>query len=85
MKEGYNSNRLSSNPREKVFLEVFNNEFMGCTRDGLLATLKQNGLDIPFATISDEEERIALSIIQWLGSPVGQAFLDRVQETEGEL
>ena len=31
----------------------------------------------PSDYLSDREKRIVLSTIQWLGSPVGQGFLDR--------
>ena len=30
------------------------------------------------AWLTDEEEKVALSVIQWLGTPVGQGFLDKV-------
>lgn len=30
--------------------------------------------------LDDNEEKVALSVIQWLGTPVGQGFLDKVSK-----
>lgn len=73
--ESYKMYRLVNNPKEKEFVEKFTQQH---TND--------NGIDaIVFGTVdglkqetflTESEKRIVMSTIQWLGSPVGQGFLN---------
>ena len=74
--KGLHHNRCKGNPLEKRFAEKWdemNSEFkygIG-TLDYILA-LNNNR---PSGEVSDRDRQVAASIIQWLGSPVGQNFL----------
>lgn len=73
--------RLEDNPTEKVFHDKFIEMFK---RDGAaMRTLsaivfgwKDNNQSYPKKYLTKDEEDICLSLIQWLGSPVGQGFLN---------
>jgi len=79
-KYGYNTHRLipedEYHEKEIAFIETFNEE------------LKWNSLFIEQIVnknkkqdyLTEEEEKVALSVIQWLGTPVGQGFLDKVEK-----
>lgn len=84
LKVGYNSHRLVEGDeyfkKEVNFVKVINQELQWNPR--FLAQII-NGND-KYYQLSEEGEKIALSIIQWLGTPVGQAFLERVNKKNGE-
>lgn len=66
--------RLESNPKERLFAEAWQKQ----NRLGRFTMLEQllsnDGGKTP-AEVSERDEMIAATIIQWLGSPVGQCFL----------
>lgn len=72
--------RFESNPTEKVFHDKFKEMF---ERNGsgskTLSAIVHGWLDgkqnQPLKWLTDEEEDNCLSLIQWLGSPVGINFL----------
>lgn len=68
----YKEHRFEENPLEKQFVDEFKK---GIIDRGLISR-------IVFADntreLTEVEKRIVLSTIQWLGSPVGQSFLNRV-------
>lgn len=73
--EGFNSNRLSKaadNPREVAFAKAWRNN------NGKGPSHSKHTIDylIPECTVRDEQ--VAATIIQWLGSNVGMAFLREV-------
>ena len=78
----YKEHRLSQNPQEKVFhdkfIEMFGHD--DGTANHILSAVvfgwKDDAQTQPKEYLSDAEENACLSIIQWLGSPVGQGFLD---------
>lgn len=69
--------RFKDNPKEKEFhdkfIEMFENKDM--TLSAIVFGYK-NGQSIPNRYLTEDEKNICLNIIQWLGSPVGQSFLD---------
>jgi len=78
--QGLSSNRYKNNPLERIFAEEWQKEntklaVRNCTLDYLLSE-DQNSLDIQ----DDETHQKIATIIQWLGSPVGQGFLGNVIE-----
>jgi hypothetical protein len=73
----FKEHRLEKNPQEKVFVEQFIKEHGFYANDiDLIVFGHPNNSMSPNDYLSDREKDIVLSTIQWLGSPVGQAFLD---------
>jgi hypothetical protein len=76
--------RLTTNPMEKTFHDSFKEKF-GKDPDTLSAIIhgwKDDSQDIPVKELTTEEQSICLNMIQWLGSPVGQRFLDDIKTSQ---
>lgn len=86
---GLHAHRLDANPREKAFAEAwqkFNKKgvspFLSPPSETLLAQLLYTGGEPGLRPDpSDRDFEVAATVIQWLGSPVGQDFLEEVAET----
>lgn len=65
--------RLKSNPKEQAFADAWQeqNQYRHTMLEQLLS---DDGGKTP-AQVSDRDEMIAATVIQWLGSPVGSCFL----------
>ncbi len=76
---GINAQRFSREPLEKLFAEEWDKR--NKTRHGLRPTLPYlldpEGQHNPLEP-SDEEYILSATIIQWLGSPVGQGFIEDI-------
>ena len=76
---GFNTHRHKSNPKEKELHDKFKAEIIEYkySQDQIhrLVFGHSNNNIIPNDYLSDREQQIVLSAIQWLGSPVGQSFL----------
>lgn len=73
--------RFKDNPKEKEFHDKFKEMFdiSSTTRNSLSAIIFGWGNDsqnYPKQYLTEQEEDVCLNIIQWLGSPVGQGFLE---------
>jgi hypothetical protein len=73
--------RFEDNPKEKEFYDKFIEMFKGnTTANKTLSSIvygwKNDRQNDPKRYLSEDEENICLNLIQWLGSPVGQGFLD---------
>lgn len=64
---GLHSHRLKREPEEKRFAEAWD-------REDVLKHLLGDGIDA-VRDIGPRDEVVAATVIQWLGSPVGQSFL----------
>ena len=73
--EGFKKYRHDSNPKEKEFHDKFIETFneLGMSR---LVFPSLDG-DTPIEFLNEREIKIVISTIQWLGSPVGQSFLNK--------
>ena len=71
---GLNSHRLEYNPIENAFAEAWEQQN---TIGGTLAYLL-SGPENVRSDVSERDEAVAATVIQWLGSPVGQCFLEDV-------
>lgn len=75
MLEGYKSHRHANNPIEKQlhdsFVEHHNDGYM----DLIVFGQADDSNTIPKDYLTEREQRIVVSTIQWLGSPVGKNFL----------
>lgn len=74
--ETYKTHRFENNPQEKKFVEEFIKQHSEGSDMDLIVFGHNPGSTHPKDYLSDREESIVLSVIQWLGSPVGQSFLD---------
>lgn len=73
--------RFKQNPKE----EEFHNKFIEMFADARVSNnalssivygWANDGQNYPKEYLSEKEEDICLNLIQWLGSPVGQGFLE---------
>ena len=72
---GLHTYRFEANPKEKVFAKVWNEKQTESHTLEYLLSEDNRRVDI-----SKRDMTVAATVIQWLGSPVGQSFLDEVQE-----
>lgn len=79
--EGYNTHRHLSNPKEKeihdkfiehFFSERFNNKNI---LDRIVFGYANSSQTIPKKFLTEEENKICVTLAQWFGSPAGQGFL----------
>lgn len=76
--KSYKSYRFETNPTEKVFHDNFKNIFEKEqeSRGMLSGVIFGRDGNTPIQHLTETEENVCLNIIQWLGSPVGHAFLE---------
>lgn len=73
--ETFKMHRHNNNQKEKEFYDNFIKEhFKGVDMDLIVFGHPNNSM-MPKDYLSYREKQIVLSTIQWLGSPVGNAFL----------
>lgn len=80
MMDGFNKHRHEHNPKEKEIHDKFKKEYIESKNspnsiDRLIFGHPSNSL-APKDYLSDREKQIVLSAMQWLGSTVGQCFLN---------
>jgi len=73
--EGYKKYRHKSNPVEKELHDKFIEKHGDKDMSMIVFPPKENGIQ-PSEFLTEREEKIVISTIQWLGSPVGQGFLE---------
>lgn len=66
--QGKSIHRLSINPREKIAAELWE-------RDAPNTLPYLLGSDNKRADLTDRDCLVAATVVQWLGSPVGQSFV----------
>ncbi len=75
--EGKSTHRLKDNPLEAAFADEWTKQNNPShSGSGTLAYLMGDGTHP--GVVSDRDAMIAATVIQWLGSPVGQRFLIEV-------
>ena len=77
--EGINTHRLKQNPLEREFAKAWedlNNGTHG--RNDLIEYLLSDEPNNPKA-VSERDRVVAATIIQWLGTPVGQHFINDIK------
>ena len=81
--EGKNIHRFKHNPLERTFAkawEEINTDARGNLKSsGTLDYLLAEETNKPRGEVTDRDRMVAATVIQWLGSPVGQSFLIQVQ------
>lgn len=79
---GLNQHRLSSNQLERRFAEHWDDlNKRGDTLAWILNRFDSRGAQRK-GHVSARDADVAASVIQWLGSPVGQGFLAEVKEAK---
>jgi hypothetical protein len=75
--KGLHTHRLSKNPLEKKFADEWNqmNE-----QSYVLEYILAKESNHPRGEMTDRDAEVAATVIQWLGSNVGQCFLNTVLE-----
>lgn len=73
--------RFKDNPKEKEFHDKFKEMFerdnsANKTLSAIVFGWENDRQQYPKYYLSENEEDICLNLIQWLGSPVGQGFLE---------
>jgi hypothetical protein len=80
LRVGFNSHRLKEDDeyykKECDFVKAINNEMN--YNHQFLAQIVNHSLRKDYLEL--DEEKIVLSVIQWLGTPVGQGFLEKVSK-----
>lgn len=73
--QGLHAHRYTNNPLEEKFAEAWQKENDESGRvAGTLRWLLGDGV-APAGTVTPRTELVANTVIQWLGTPVGQCFL----------
>lgn len=70
---GLHTHRFKDNPEEERFAKAWE-QFDGANLDYLLQPARDDDPGSPPAA-TDRERVVAATVVQWLGSPVGQGFL----------
>lgn len=85
--ESNKTNRFHSNPKEKIFHDKFKERFENnqTTLSGMIFGWTNDYQDNPKRYLTDEEQDICLNLIQWLGSPVGDRFLEECKKEYEKL
>ena len=84
--KGRHQYRFRWNPMEKKFAEAWEqentNESGKPDGRGVLDYLMADDPNFPRREVSPRDRKVAATVIQWLGSPVGRCFLRDVLELE---
>lgn len=84
--QGLHQYRFKDNPLEKVFAEAWEREntAKGGAMEGrgYLDYLLAEDCNQPRGEVTDRDREVAATVVQWLGSPVGQTF---IKECQGEV
>ena len=81
--KGKNTYRFKQNPLELRYAEEWeslNTILNGALNGrGVLDYILSDDKNMPNGEVSDRDREVAATVIQWLGSPVGQKFIKKVQ------
>jgi len=78
--KGLRTNRFSREPKERIFAEAWEAENKRSARYDLLDWLLAENPNQPLGEVTQRDATVAATVIQWLGSSVGQCFLRDVNE-----
>lgn len=76
--KGLSQYRFKNNPLEKKFAEAWEVQNSGGYQKGTLDYLLAKDPNRPNGEVTERDRVIAATVIQWLGSPVGQSFVTEV-------
>ena len=84
--EGRQPYRLKNNPMERAFARAWkerNTVAPGMMGHGILDYLLADDSNRPLDEVTERDASVAATVVQWLGSPVGQCFVRDVLLKEG--
>ncbi len=70
--------RFKDNPAERIFAEVWEEKNSSKYSQPLLDLLLAEDNNRPMGEVTERDRMVAATVIQWLGSPVGEGFLQDV-------
>lgn len=82
---GYNYKRVENtdpyHDKERKYIKVFDDmiEKRGFNIDYLTGTSPDSG---PNHYLTRDEQKLVVTVIQWLGTPIGQSFIKEVESNE---
>ncbi len=76
--KGKRRRRCKNNPLEKRFAEEWEQINLKDS-NGTLNYLLSETINYPLGRVSERDRMVAATVIQWLGSPVGQQFIARTK------
>lgn len=79
LNKGLSQRRFKDNPMEQKFAQVwedFNSSEGRLDGRGTLDYLLAADCNRPDGEVTERDRQVAATVIQWLGSPVGQYFLE---------
>lgn len=79
--------RFKNNPIEKVFHDKFLEKFVNGNKDLSAIVFGWSNVHqtTPIKLLTTEQEDICINLIQWLGSHVGQVFLEDCKQRKENL
>ena len=87
--KGMHQYRFKQNPMEEIFAKAWEERDTDpsgrADGRGTLDYLLAENPNEPRGEVSDRDRIVAATVIQWLGSPVGQYFLDEINERRKEI
>lgn len=83
--KGNKTYRHEQNPKEKELHDKFIKEFLKNKNSMEQISMPLNERGNPIECLSKKEKEIMISTIQWLGSPVGQSFLNECGFVNGRI
>ena len=78
--KGLSQNRFKNNPLEKKYAVAW--EKQNIAHDTLSYLMAKDCNRPQYEEVSKRDREVAATVIQWLGSPVGQSFIEEVQGTK---
>jgi hypothetical protein len=76
--KGLQQYRFKDNPMEKAFAEAWEEQNVSIHDRGTLDYLLAKDCNRPCGEVTQRDREVAATVIQWLGSPVGQNFVSEV-------
>jgi hypothetical protein len=82
---GLQQHRFKQNPKEKKYALAWERENTSRIDEnldgrGVLDYLLAKNPNSPAGEVTERDREVAATVIQWLGSPCGQYFLEHIQE-----
>ena len=81
LNKGMRQYRFKDNPIEKRFAKIWEEENTPEYKNGILDYLLADDPNHPWDEVTKRDRLVAATVIQWLGSPVGNGFLREVLGT----
>lgn len=76
--KGKHIHRFKQNPLEQQFAELWEEGNSGKRGRDVIDYLMAEDPNSPMGEVTKRDREVAATVIQWLGSPVGQNFLARI-------